>query len=513
MLPAQSNRQVAAADSIGSQLARGSTTGLFGRVAGYACQYAFHAVAARMLGSVVAGSFFAFLAFGTLLATATRAGLDRTGLRAISVLRRSSGPAAVRNAAIRLLAIVVGVSGLASVIAWTLRFKLAGLFHAGQSATALGIVMLAVPGLAVAFACGEYLRGLHLVGWAALVQLVVINGVAIAGLTLGMTMLRLPGIYVAALAFAAGTCCAALTALTVLRRHTRTPRDAPPGTPAPWSSLAGGAPMMFWTSMLMLGMSGLDVVFLGHLAPGKQTAFYVAAAKTALLPSIGLVAVNSILVPMAAAEFKLGTRESLERLMVTGARWSLAVGCVAVGGAALVGPWLLELFGPGFHLAYPVLLVLLLGQLVNAGSGGVAQLLLMTGHERRAAIVLTVVVGLLVPLYIAVIPRHGALGAAGVTAFGVVSWNIGMVRQARRHVRVRSYADTIPRALLFVLVLSIFGLATHHSTVGSLALIGLYCVIGPCVAWKLLLRADDRVVLGATAARVLGRRASTRNAT
>ena len=86
--------------------------------------------------------------------------------------------------------------------------------------------------------------------------------------------------------------------------------------------------------------------------------------------------------------------------------------------------WLMSLFGAAFESASVPLVILAIGQLINAATGSVAYILMMTGHEvcyRRATIVAAVVN---VVLGIILIPKYGAIGAAISTSASVACVNL-----------------------------------------------------------------------------------------
>ena len=94
--------------------------------------------------------------------------------------------------------------------------------------------------------------------------------------------------------------------------------------------------------------------------------------------------------------------------------------------------WLLAtLFGHEFGRAYWPLLLLAVGQLVNAWFGPTGMLLNMTGHEREVTRAVTVAAGMNVVLNLLLIPPFGVVGAAIATSASLVFWNIWLWLVAR----------------------------------------------------------------------------------
>jgi O-antigen/teichoic acid export membrane protein len=96
----------------------------------------------------------------------------------------------------------------------------------------------------------------------------------------------------------------------------------------------------------------------------------------------------------------------------------------------------LDLFGASFQTGAAALMILALGQFINAMAGPAGNVLLMTGQERIA--VRGVAAGLVanVVLAIVLVPPLGVTGGAIAFASSLVLWNTVLVVLARRHVGV-----------------------------------------------------------------------------
>jgi O-antigen/teichoic acid export membrane protein len=84
----------------------------------------------------------------------------------------------------------------------------------------------------------------------------------------------------------------------------------------------------------------------------------------------------------------------------------------------------LGLFGPAFGAAQLPLIILLVGQLVNAAAGSVGWLLLLTGYQNQGAFVYGCVAGIHLALLGVLVPWLGIEGAAIATTVSLSVWNI-----------------------------------------------------------------------------------------
>ena len=91
---------------------------------------------------------------------------------------------------------------------------------------------------------------------------------------------------------------------------------------------------------------------------------------------------------MIAAAYRRNDMGELRRIAYINARLALlcAIGASLVFFAA--GRQILTVFGDGFEQAYPALLILLAGGLVNASTGSVGFFMTMTNRQRAALVII-----------------------------------------------------------------------------------------------------------------------------
>jgi O-antigen/teichoic acid export membrane protein len=155
----------------------------------------------------------------------------------------------------------------------------------------------------------------------------------------------------------------------------------------------------------------------------QDVAIYSAAAATSGLVTFPLYAVSALSAPKFAALHAQQRQFDLQALVADVVRWtfwpSLAIALILIA----FGPIVLRLFGPGFEQGYVALLILTLGQLVNAFAGPVASLLNMTGHQVVTARVLSASAIFCVAFGLAFTRIWGSVGTAIVFSGAMVLWN------------------------------------------------------------------------------------------
>jgi len=162
-----------------SQLAKGSVIGSIALAAGYLTQYLFQLSVSRTLEAEAAGTLFIAFAFVLLVSVIARFGLDKTGLKAVSVYFTENRPGTIREIT-RLLALLTSLSSV--LVGGFIIFggsRLTALIALPSDDLSLTIIYAAIPLITLSIIFSEILRGMRLVGRSSLVQLLVPYGAAI----------------------------------------------------------------------------------------------------------------------------------------------------------------------------------------------------------------------------------------------------------------------------------------------------------------------------------------------
>lgn len=227
-----------------------------------------------------------------------------------------------------------------------------------------------------------------------------------------------------------------------LLAHAGMARSASP--PAMWSTppepaeaeLQGRLTPLVMTGFLTAITQQTGALVLGELSDASSVGTYVAASRFASVLVFVPTSINVAYGTSAAALWARGDRGQLARLGRRAAMVSTGInGLLAVALIVFAGP-LLSVLGEGFVGGADALAVLALGQLVSSAGGPNGITLLMTGHEREAAIGMGVSAGATLALTLALVPWWGAVGAAVGGALGIVAWNVCLGVLIRRRLGI-----------------------------------------------------------------------------
>ena len=165
--------------------------------------------------------------------------------------------------------------------------------------------------------------------------------------------------------------------------------------------------------------SNADILILALFVDPSAIAVYFAASRILQLVAFVPYAATAATAQRFSALNALNDQAGLRNLASNTTRFTFIVAVAAAGFIYLIAPFLLNLFGPGFDEAMPVLLVLMIGLIVQAYAGPGEDLLTMLGHERVSAVSSALSLVLNIILNLILIPVYGVLGAAIATAVSI----------------------------------------------------------------------------------------------
>lgn len=196
-------------------------------------------------------------------------------------------------------------------------------------------------------------------------------------------------------------------------------------TYAPRYWLTAVFPIMIMTAVDTL-MNRTGVMLLGWTGNIRDAGTFAVGFNVAMLLLLPRVAVSTVFAPTIADLHARGDWTGLQTLFARASVLSF------VGAVMLAVPLLLALepllrwFGKDFIAAVHVAEILMIGQVFAAAAGPHQNLLIMTGHERLAAVVMVASAGANVAACAIGIALFGAIGAAVASTATMVLWNVAI---------------------------------------------------------------------------------------
>lgn len=303
-----------------------------------------------------------------------------------------------------------------------------GVVTANSSSVVFWIAaMLLVPLIAFANVSGGIIHGLGRVVESQATQQVLRPAVVLACVVslfaVSGEQLRPLDVYISQVFAAMGVGIVLLTRLRTLVPAGRGAAEDAVGFDRTWRAVS-------WPLLLISGSNMIiaqcDIAMLGVLSTATQAALYAVASKAAALSVLGITAVDAVVAPLLAKFHAEGQTEKLQQTLSQAAAGIFATTLLLAGFAFLFSEILLGLFGKEYVSGNFALRTLVSANVFNASVGPAGYLLIMTGNQKAAAVILSSIAILNVILNGALIPLYGAHGAACATAISIVVWNIIM---------------------------------------------------------------------------------------
>lgn len=410
---------------LAGRVARGGVAAFVIHLGGAGLTYGAQLLIARSIGAGGFGIYAYVFAWMTVLAYGAALGFDVAMLRFVPAYRTQEAwgllRGVIRFAERRVAALGCAVVLLGSLAIW----GWGGELPDGLAATFLIGLWLA-PVWALLWVRSSVVRAFGGV-WSALApDRIVRDGlllgiVAVAHGALGWS-LGAPWVMAATLASAAAGL--GLVSLAMRRRLPGAVRCAVPiYTTGDW---VRAALPLATLGVAEVAMNRTGTVLLGWFGQTTEAGIYALAFNIAFLTALPRAAVNTLLAPAISDLFARGDRDALQALATRSALWTLlGAACIALPAAVLAEP-VLGWFGRDFAAGAPALRVLLLGQVIVAGTGSQLYLLTMTGYERSAALLMAGSTAGNALLGAACIGLFGLTGAAVAATMTLIVGNAAM---------------------------------------------------------------------------------------
>jgi O-antigen/teichoic acid export membrane protein len=467
-------------DSDINVLAKGSGVALLGKLASRGLQLVTVAVLARLLGPVAYGLYAisqTVLQVGQQVGTL---GLDNGVIRFGGVIR-GKGDSGLAPALQQSMFLSLASGLLAGAVIFLLApFVAIRFFHQTELVGVLRVMAIVVAltiNLRVISAATRLSRRMQFSVLAEDIAPALVN-LVLAGVLVYWLKMSLQGAVIAvSVGYAAGW----VMALYFLRLLFPVVTQL---RPLDW--ILAKALLAFSVPTLLAGIFNLliqssSILLLGYFRSPAEAGIYQAAAQISTPPAVILMALNAIFVPMIPGLHESGQKERLKELFTVSTKWGLYVSLPLFLMMILIpGQILTALFGRTYASGAWSLVILSAAQLVNAGTGAVAFLLIMTHHEKRWLLISGACsIGSLLLNWL-LIPRWGVTGAAIATGCGISGLFIVALLQVRAELGLWPYDRRYVKGLIAMILVAIGLIAAKN-------IFGLYDLVSLTIAGLLSL--------------------------
>ncbi|MBT8078008.1 MAG: oligosaccharide flippase family protein [Gammaproteobacteria bacterium] len=420
-----------------SALARGSAFVFACRVTGAAFALLLQVLLARWLGADGMGIYVLAFSWSILLATVSHLGLATASVRVIGRAIEEDQPGVIHGYLRRTRQLVPGAGMLMAVIGSIVIYMFLGPPGEDPGAATFLLAMAVVPVLAfinvsclvavafhwisVAFLWTEVVRPISICIFVALIwwSSLELTATSVIAVQLGVML----------------TIAIILFASLQKRVSAAVAPAAPEYHTGPWLRLA--------LPLLVVALFGnyfpeFMLILVGAQLPNDQVAIFNVCFRLALIVTFVIGAVDTVTSPTASRLFAAQKHDELQAVVSRATKLGFWTSIAACAGFALLGRFMLGIFGPEFVAGYTTMMILVSAQLVRAAAGPVISLLSVTGNQDRCLVVFSAALIASFVLVFALVPLYGIRGAGLTVLLVTLGWSIWLHRLVVRRVGVHA---------------------------------------------------------------------------
>ncbi len=181
---------------------------------------------------------------------------------------------------------------------------------------------------------------------------------------------------------------------------------------------------MLLTSSMALVMGWTDIIMLGIFRSETEVGIYSIVVKLASLTSITLMAINSIAAPKFSEFYSKGDMQALKKTAQDSTKMIFFSSLPIILILSIFPKYILSIFGDQFVIGVITLWLLMAGQIINAITGSVGYILIMTGKEKVFQNIIFFTSILNIILNYIFVQKYGMNGIAFSTALSISLLNI-----------------------------------------------------------------------------------------
>jgi O-antigen/teichoic acid export membrane protein len=182
-------------------------------------------------------------------------------------------------------------------------------------------------------------------------------------------------------------------------------------------------PMFFADSSFIL-ISQTGIIILGLILDEKNVGYYSVAVSIATISNLFFKSINSVVAPKFSKLYFKKENEEIFNIAKSSSKISFWLTLPITIVMALFGTFVIKiLYGQEYVIAFLPMMILAVGQLINAMSGATATAMNMTGNQMvfQNIMLFTVFINLILCYFF--IKFWGINGAAASTSFSSILWN------------------------------------------------------------------------------------------
>ncbi|WP_456397905.1 flippase [Desulfurobacterium sp.] len=410
-----------------AELIKGAGTAFGFRILGIVLGYLFTLLVTRTLGAKAWGIFALCLVVLQIASVIGKLGMDTALLRFTAEYTAKKRVDILNDIYRKALKLVAPFSIIVTTIVYSLSPVLAStIFEKPYLTPYFHIISFAIVPFIFLWIHSESIRGLKKVRQYMLLQQTGLYGIALLVFTAGIYLLG-KNVELPIVSYTVATIILSFIAFLLWKAYLsqcRSEASYSGKSIFAYRSLLSVSLPMLLSSSLALIMGWTDTIMLGMFKTTEEVGIYNVVLRISMITSITLLAINTIAAPKFAEFWGKEDIKGLAKVTQQSTKlifWT----SFPILLVFLVFPYqILRIFGKEFTAGATALMILTVGQFVNAIVGSVGYILQMTGKEKIFQTVILIGTIINVILNLTLIPKFGIDGAAIASASAICFINI-----------------------------------------------------------------------------------------
>ncbi|MBU4288004.1 MAG: flippase [Proteobacteria bacterium] len=398
-------------------IAKNAGLGIFGRLFFLSARFCTALLIARTIGPEQYGIFILAMSIFTVAWAFSLMGLEPTTVKFVAQYKAQKKNALAKD----FIAFGLEVSLISSLVLTLAIFLSAGfasniIFHKTSLAPVLRIMVLALPVSSLMVILLSALQGVKLLKYKILVQQILMPSFRFisvcAAFLLGFKLIGVAWAWLitAIFGFSAAFIFYSKRMGFFFRRPLSVDRK----------KIIKFSLPLFLSQLFYQNINILGILIIGAFLPASQLGIYGVAMRVIPFLLIPMVSYNAIFSPIISELYTKGRMEELEHIYKTGTKWVTTLSLPLFSLMLLFSKEIVSIFGQGFTESASIIVILLIGQIVNVGTGSTGFMLSMTGKPFYNLFNSGILCALNIILTLLLISRFGIVGAAWANSISII---------------------------------------------------------------------------------------------
>lgn len=405
-----------------SELLKGSSVAFILRILGMILGYIFALMLAHQYGAKGVGIFSLVTTYIAIALIFAKAGLDISSMKYISRFYVANDISSVKGLYLKSLRLILFSSIFTTILFWYFSgISAIYIFKKDYLSDIFSFATVMIVPMALLQFHAEIIRG-----YKKIIHYFLVNSISVSLIGIILLSLNLKSIfsdYVYIDIYIIAQFITLFISIVIWMYDSKIIHQKVKNTVTTKKLLKSSFPIMITGSIASV-MGWMDIIMLSMYGTEENVGIYSMALKLAMLTSIALIAVNSILAPKISHLYSINDFKNLEKTIHQATKMIFLIASPVLIIYVIAPDYIMGIFGQDFKVGAIALIILSLGQFVNAISGPVGQVLNMTDKENilRNTAIFAVLCNLI--LNYILIPKYGMNGAAIATAVSGTIWNL-----------------------------------------------------------------------------------------